>query len=341
MPRTRRKATTAPSTETGALKKVGISSEDTEKKAVRGSTAPLEITKPDGRKLAIISRTTMGYYDADTDRFSDVYIHQVIKNTRTAIVSVAERGRERKGQQSKVEKFTVPVDTLDVPMKPDINTRFDYFSRMAHSTLEGKYPSILILGEGGLGKSHEVEQLIEQMGLEEDTDFVRVKGYMTAPALFAYLQENHNKPVIFDDIDSIFNKSDAANILKAALDSKRVRKITWATARKTEAFNFTGSVIFLSNMRKEDFESPLLSRVLLVDLFMTPEEKMERLRFILPNIDYEGPKLSLAQKNEVMDVLDKFKNSIHNLNARTLLKAMKVYAESGDMSMVRYQIFNA
>lgn len=341
MPRLRGKSTSEPS---GVLAKAGISEKPEKSETnshVRGEAIPLEITKSDGRKIAVISRTTMSHYDPDTDRYSDVYVHQVLKKNRTAIVSIAERQQERRGRKEEIKKFSVAVDELDSPLKPDINTRFEYFSRMCRSTLLGKYPSILILGEGGLGKSHEVEKLIEDLGLEDEKDFVQIKGYMTAAALFAFMQENHNKPIIFDDIDSIFNSSDAGNILKAALDSKRVRKITWATSRKTTTFNFTGSVIFLSNMRKEDFGSALLSRALLIDLFMTPEEKMERLRYILPNIDYEGPSLTIAQKNEVMAMLDRFKNSVHNLNARTLLKALKVYAESGDMEMVRYQIFNA
>jgi len=344
MPRLRKSPRSSEPPKKGALSSMGIkrSEEPKEEPKTRGITAPLEIVKNDGRKLAVVSRSVMSYYDSDADSYHDVYIHQVVKSTRTAVVSMAERQKERKGQKSATDKFSVPADTLDAPLKPDINTRFDYFSRMADATLRGKYPSILILGEGGLGKSHEVEECIRKLGFsEEDGNFAKIKGYMTAPALFSFLHENHDKPVIFDDIDSIFKSSDAGNILKAALDSKRVRKITWATSRKTQSFNFTGSVIFLSNLRKEDFDSAFLSRVLLIDLFMTPEEKMHRLRFILPNIDYEGPALSAAQKNEVMDTIDRFKNSIHNLNARTLLKALKVYAESGDMDMVRYQIFNA
>lgn len=331
-----------------ALEKTGITpakaSADKSKDAAkhRGANKPIEITKGDGRKLVVISRTTMSYYNADEDKFHDVFIYSINKRKGEAMVSINERTKVIRGTKEKITKFPVPLGSLDTALNPDINQRFGYFDKMAEATIEGRYPSLLVLGEGGLGKSHTLLEIIKRKGLVDGEDFIETKGYMTAKALYELFSEYPDKTLIFDDIDSIFNSKDSANLLKAALDSKKTRKITWATARGNTSTTFSGSVIFLSNKRKEDFESAILSRTILVDLFMTPEEKLNRLRHILPHIDYEGKSMPLTEKQKILGVLDKYKNTLHNLNARTLLKALKVYAESdGDLELVKYQILNS
>jgi hypothetical protein len=56
-----------------------------------------------------------------------------------------------------------------------------------------------------------------------------IKGAMTALGLYAQLYKYSDKKnvLIFDDCDSVFADELALNILKAALDSGKTRKICW------------------------------------------------------------------------------------------------------------------
>jgi hypothetical protein len=185
-------------------------------------------------------------------------------------------------------------------------------------------PSLIVTGEGGLGKTHSVTSTIQDNSLE-DKDYLFIKGYSTARGLYNTLYDNNGKLIIFDDCDSVLDDRVAINILKSALDSYETRTITWS-ARMNKAdvypqsFNFTGRIIFISNKDKAKIDGAILSRSLTVDLSMTPDEKIERMEYILPNIlpDYE-----LAVKKDALKFLSENKES-DNLNLRTLIMVSKI-----------------
>jgi hypothetical protein len=149
-------------------------------------------------------------------------------------------------------------------------------------------PSLIVTGEGGLGKTHSVSQAIDVTGLQ-DNEYVFFKGYSTARGLYNTLYDNNGKLIIFDDCDSVLEDKIAVNILKSALDSYETRKKSWmAKMNKNDEypqqFDFTGRIIFISNKTKSSIDGAILSRSLTVDLTMTPDEKIERMTTILPNI---------------------------------------------------------
>jgi len=70
---------------------------------------------------------------------------------------------------------------------------------------------------------------------------------------------------VFDDCDSILQDELSLNILKAALDSKKTRKICWNTDSYKlrnegvpDTFNFEGSAIFITNLKFENVKSKKL-----------------------------------------------------------------------------------
>lgn len=208
----------------------------------------------------------------------------------------------------------------------NINQRFNLLNNLTKMVVDGITPSIIVTGEGGLGKTHSVTQTIRDCGYEE-SDFVFFKGYSTARGLYNTLFDNNSKLIIFDDCDSVLEDKVAVNILKSALDSYERRTISWmAKMNKNDVypqqFDFTGRIIFISNKSKESIDSAILSRSLTVDLTMTPDEKIERMTTILPNI---LPTWDNSLKADAMQFLTENKTSA-NLNLRTLIMVIKMRA---------------
>lgn len=208
----------------------------------------------------------------------------------------------------------------------DINQRFEYLSSLSQMVIAGITPSLVVTGEGGLGKTHTVNQSIAEAGLHK-SQFLFIKGYSTARGLYNTLFDNNGKLLIFDDCDSILEDKTALNILKSALDSYETRTISWLSKMNKNdeypsQFNFTGQIIFISNKNKNSIDQAILSRSLVVDLSMSADEKIDRMRFILPNI---LPDYSLKVKTEALDFLAQNKDC-HNLTLRSLIMVTKIRA---------------
>jgi hypothetical protein len=205
----------------------------------------------------------------------------------------------------------------DVP----INVRFQYLEQLVALVATSVPTSLVVVGPGGLGKSYTVFQTLRQLSLEEDYDFVVVKGSATAKSLYRALFENRDKILVFDDCDAVLKDWVAVNLLKAALDTSCRRSVSWRCERDDgslpQSFNFEGKIIFISNLRLSQIPQAILSRALHVDVSMTMDEKLARMRHIAPNI---CPELALDKKLELLDVLYELRHECQDLNLRTLLK---------------------
>lgn len=206
----------------------------------------------------------------------------------------------------------------------NINQRFNFLNKLTKMVIYDITPSLIVTGEGGLGKTHSVSEAITSTGLEDD-DYVFFKGYSTARGLYNTLYDNNGKLIIFDDCDSVLEDKVAVNILKSALDSYEKRTISWmAKMNKNDEypqqFDFTGRIIFISNKAKTSIDGAILSRSLTVDLTMTPDEKIERMSTIISNI---LPQYSDEVKTEALDFLRENKLS-SNINMRTLIMVIKM-----------------
>ncbi len=221
-----------------------------------------------------------------------------------------------------------------------INQRFEFLGNLTSMVIDGVTPSLIITGEGGLGKTHSVTQSIKNSDLISD-DYVFFKGYSTARGLYNALYDNNSRLIIFDDCDSVLEDKVALNILKSALDSYERRTITWmAKMNKNDEypqqFDFTGRIIFISNKSKESMNDAILSRSLTVDLTMTPNDKIERMSAILSSI---LPEYTLEAKKEALDFLKTVKDEV-SLNMRMLIMVTKMRATypSNWRDMAKYMV---
>lgn len=218
------------------------------------------------------------------------------------------------------------IKSVETSVTPNftINQKFNFLNSLTTMVVDNITPSLVCCGSGGLGKTHSVTSTIQDNNLEEK-DYIFIKGYSTARGLYNTLYDNNGKLIIFDDCDSVLDDRVAINILKSALDSYETRTITWSARMNKndvypQSFNFTGRIIFISNKDKAKIDGAILSRSLTVDLSMTPDEKIQRMEYILPNIlpDYE-----LDVKKDALKFLSDNKES-DNLNLRTLIMVSKI-----------------
>jgi hypothetical protein len=212
----------------------------------------------------------------------------------------------------------------------DINQRFGFLNDLTTMVVTGTTPSLIVTGEGGLGKTHSVTKTIENNDLEP-MDYVFFKGYSTARGLYNTLFDNNGKLIIFDDCDSVLDDKVAVNILKSALDSYEKRTISWMSKMNKsdeypQQFDFTGRIIFISNKSKDKIDEAILTRSLTVDLTMTPDDKISRMEAILGNI---LPEYDMEDKRAALDFLKSVKDEV-SLNIRMLIMVTKMCLQYPD-----------
>jgi hypothetical protein len=206
----------------------------------------------------------------------------------------------------------------------DINQRFGFLNDLTSMVVSGVTPSLLVVGEGGLGKTHSVTKTIKENELE-DMEYVFFKGYSTARGLYNTLYDNNGKLIVFDDCDSVLEDKVAVNILKSALDSYDKRTISWMSKvgkndEYPQQFDFTGRIIFISNKSKDKIDEAILTRSLTVDLTMTPDDKVTRMESILGNI---LPEYDMTDKKAALEFLKSVKDDV-SLNMRMLIMVTKM-----------------
>ena len=150
---------------------------------------------------------------------------------------------------------------------------------MAEQVCLGTFPSLIVSGPPGLGKSHTVKQVIQRLGLrntnmEGGAEFAAsdaeatnsrqqtvswISGTIRGPGLFIQLWEQREGGVIvLDDSDDIFRDETALNLLKSVLDSKDQRIVSYHKLARfledndiPQSFEFKGSIIFCTNIDME------------------------------------------------------------------------------------------
>jgi hypothetical protein len=230
--------------------------------------------------------------------------------------------------------------TLDDKVKL-LDEIMDDIYDISRKVAAGAFNSLFISGRAGTGKTFNVERGLKDEGLDEGDDFIVVSGAASVIMIYKTLFQFNNKTIVFDDCDSVFKDESGRNILKAALDTKKVRNISYLKKssmvydvielqdKPEEEFNaiesglvpnrfdFTGRVIFISNLAKEkaDPDGAIRSRSILIDVAPDDMTLMERLKRLLPQL--EPVDMPLKDKEEIFDFLKKSKD----ISMRTFVKA--------------------
>ena len=227
-----------------------------------------------------------------------------------------------------------------------IKTRFQILDDMSKATIGGDIRAMIVSGPPGVGKSYGVESQLEQATLFDQIAgrkirYEIVKGAMTALGLYAvlYKYSDEKNVLVFDDCDSVFQDDLALNILKAALDSGKRRRICWNSDSSLlnregipNSFDFKGSAIFITNLKFEHLKSKKLqdhlealqSRCHFLDLTVDSErDKMLRIKQVHRDSDgglFADYNFSDIMVDEIFDFMTENATKLREISMRMALK---------------------
>lgn len=240
---------------------------------------------------------------------------------------------EISGMPNSADEIEEVDERSDDEIMSDMREKFDVLCDVANGVRDGNLRAVIISGPPGVGKTHNVSSILNDEDYHE-----HIHGNMSALHLYMKLYENREEGhvLVFDDCDSIFFDDVSLNLLKAALDTKKRRIISWHTNTNTlnledipRSFEFKGAVVFISNLKFDKLKnakiaehlSALQSRCHYIDLKIdTRREKLLRITQIIQDgmlspYDFSREKLS-AIESFVYDNADRFRE----LSLRSVVK---------------------
>lgn len=214
---------------------------------------------------------------------------------------------------------------------------FDDMEEAAKVVADGGWRSLIIAGDGGLGKTFGVKQVLtEKLGAYAEGPRGKWMFYeglsTTGFGLFKILLMNKDKLIVFDDSDAIWKDKDMINMMKIVTSDSGDRAISWASKSTANVslmskeqreeyeleyiqdlmedpntatpppstFNFTGSMINISNMPANKFDGAIKSRAIFINLFLAQRDVLRRMATISK---LQGE--SEAETMELLGYLDK------------------------------------
>ena len=221
--------------------------------------------------------------------------------------------------------------------------RFAILDDMTKATKRGDVRAMIVSGPPGVGKSYGVETVLDRYGTVSTLGntapkYEVCKGAMSPIGLYCkvYKLSAKDNVIVFDDCDSILLDDLSLNILKAALDSKKTRRICWNTDSHMlrregvpDTFEFAGSVIFITNIKFDNVRSKKLrdhlealeSRCHYIDLTIdTLREKLLRIQQIVKDGMLNTYALPEHTQQEVVQYIWDNKRRLREISLRTVLK---------------------
>jgi hypothetical protein len=225
---------------------------------------------------------------------------------------------------------------------------------MTRATISGDVRAMIVVGPPGVGKSYGVEFELEKSGMFDRISgkkikYEVVKGAMTPIGLYCtlYRHSDANNVLVFDDCDSVFQDELALNILKAALDSGKKRKIHWNSDSSMlrregvpDMFDFKGGAIFITNLKFDNIKSKkmqdhleaLQSRCHFLDLTLnTMRDKFLRIKQIFRQGDlFKDYDFSPEIGEEILQFMDANQTKLREMSLRMALKLADLTKVSQD-----------
>jgi len=260
-----------------------------------------------------------------------------------SIEDIEITGARSVSKQDKVVEFKKPEET-DEEVMDRIEKRFSILDDMTKAAIAGDIRAMIVVGPPGVGKSYGVEYQLEKAGMFDQISgrkikYQVIKGAMTPIGLYCTLYKNSDprNVLVFDDCDSVFQDDVALNILKAALDSGKKRRICWNSDSSMlrregvpDAFEFKGSAIFITNLKFDHLKSKKLqdhlealqSRCHFLDLTLdTTRDKILRIRQIFRKGDlFQDYELTAEQGEEIVQFMQDNHAKLREISLRMALK---------------------
>ena len=190
----------------------------------------------------------------------------------------------------------------------------------------GYHTGCYLVGRPGISKSFTVKEELAR----SSRPWVTQNARMTPMGLFDFLADHPEHVIVLDDISSLFKNEQALQILLAALDGSPggPRIVTYKSKDKEVRFEFTGSIIAISNipLRHDPLARALGSRIVMLEHEPTDEEIAAFIRH-LASQGYED-----MEPEECLEVAEfliaETRAMDQRLDLRHLTKAWQDYRQS-------------
>jgi hypothetical protein len=224
----------------------------------------------------------------------------------------------------------------------------EHLEGLVQGIIKGAFNALFVAGKGGTGKTQTVERVLHANGLTDGNGYFKNTGSASASGVYTLLYHHRNDIILFDDSDGALADQDARNLIKAATDTKKKRKLVWNKkssfifdpdqedpeayeddlAMAPKFFDFEGRIIFISNLplNKLDPDGALRTRAFVINVDPTDAEMFEHMEKILFDIQLEdGLSLSKSEKQEVLEVVKTSKRK-GDVSLRKLVRALNLAA---------------
>lgn len=254
----------------------------------------------------------------------------------------------RKSKKGETIVEVLPNNVKDNPNETDaqiierMRERFQILDDMTQASIDGVVRGMVVTGPPGVGKSFGVEQVLEKNSLFDTLAgnklrFEVIKGASSAIGLYKVLFENadKNNVLVLDDCDTVLYDETSLNLLKAALDSCKKRKLSWNTDSALlrregipDTFEFQGSVIFITNLKFDnvrgkikDHLAAIMSRCHYLDLTMdTMREKVLRCKQIVADGMLNEYQFTQEEQDDLMNFMFENKEKMREISLRMVTK---------------------
>jgi hypothetical protein len=159
-----------------------------------------------------------------------------------------------------------------------------------------------------------------------------------------YQFKEKNQILVYDDCDSVLYDEDSLNLLKAALDSKERRIISWNTSSKVlekedipNSFEFHASIIFITNNKFEKMRDSkikrhleaIVSRCHYLEMDMgSQRDIMLRIKQCINDGMLDNWELTKEQQGEIWDYIEEYQDDLRELSLRMVTKIADWYRAS-------------
>lgn len=225
-----------------------------------------------------------------------------------------------------------------------INQPYIDLEKYTHALIQDYIRGLLVIGEPGLGKSHNVSTVLNQYvsaNKKFESSFEIIKGSISPPYVYQKLFEYRQKGqiLVFDDceIDGV----DSLNLLKSALDSCDKREIAWYKHSSfikqnnlPRKFEYSGSVIYLTNSdlmktsgKKGDHMAAIISRCHYIDMRLPNIiDKIRRIRHVVYSCNMlEKYGFTKMEIDEIVRYIELGAPEMRELSLRVIKKIADLY----------------
>lgn len=235
-------------------------------------------------------------------------------------------------------------DPSDADISKALNNYTESIVKMTKGVANDKW-HLLLMGEPGSGKTQTV---VDTLNDTLKDNWVGIKGTTSGAGLYKFLYEHRSaKVIVIDDSDAVYSMPEAVEILKAAMDTKKVRKISWmkqninlASIGVPNEFILKSRIILITN---SNLEHDGKGRLLKSQKLMKPVvDRVMKLKTGLPNRQWElqylkqlhkankilcfsEKKIPAKVQNEMIDFVADHGEYFNHISFRTLVKMCDFY----------------